>query len=84
MKQVTVKLKYFNEHAVLPWHEGGGELVESIINRDELRKVFGDPEVSRIELTLIERLLISEISCVASEHQLLKMMDNYETEQGKK
>ena len=71
---VQVKMKYFNKHGVLPWHEGGKELCDLIIDRKKMDEIFGDVELSRIELQLVERFLIGEITCTASEHQLRKMM----------
>ena len=73
---VQVKMKYFNRHGVLPWHEGGKELCDLIIDRKKMDEIFGDVELSRIELQLVERFLVGEITCTASEYQLRKMMDN--------
>ena len=77
---VSIKMKYFNKHGVLPWHEGGKEFYDLIINRDKMEEVFADVELSRIELQLVERFLIGEITCTASEHQLRKMMREREEE----
>ena len=73
---VQVKMKYFNRHGVLPWHEGGKELCDLIIDRKKMDEIFGDVELGRIELQLVERFLVGEITCTASEYQLRKMMDN--------
>jgi len=77
---VQVKMKYFNKHGVLPWHEGGKELCDLIIDRKKMDEIFGDVELGRIELQLVERFLVGEITCTASEYQLRKMMREHEEE----
>ena len=77
---INIKMKYFNKHGVLPWHEGGKELCDLIIDRKKMDEIFGDVELSRIELQLVERFLIGEITCTASEYQLRKMMREHKEE----